>query len=190
MENDVKEWLRKNGEQFLKDIGIKKNQVVLDFGCGVGHYTIPAGRVVGEKGKVYAIDEDGKSLSKLMEMAFLERVKNIEVIKATGELKIPLEDESVDVVLLYDVLHYIDERRKIIDEAYRIMKFGGLLSVYPKHHKSDSPLSGLANLTLEDIIKEIEQGGFCLERKDFRELIHDDNFNKGYILNFIRVNRG
>lgn len=184
--NDVNEWLCRRGELFLKDIGIKKGQAVLDFGCGVGHYTIPAAKVVGEKGKVYALDENGKALDELIRIAKSESLKNIEPIKTSVKLKIPMKNESVDVVLLYDVLHYVDERRKIIDEVYRVMKSGGLLSVYPKHHRSDSPLMGLANLTLKDIIKEIEEAGFCLEKKAFKELIHDDSYNKGYVLNFVK----
>jgi ubiquinone/menaquinone biosynthesis C-methylase UbiE len=143
--------------------------------------------VVGKEGKVYAIDEDGEALSELMKTAVLERVKNIEIVKASGKLKIPVEDESIDVVLLYDVLHYIEKRRKIIDEVHRVMKTNGLLSIYPKHHKLDSPLSGLANLSLEDIIKEIEVSNFYLERKFFKRLVHDDNYNKGHILNFRRL---
>lgn len=190
LENGVREWLCKSGESFLKDIGIKESQVVLDFGCGVGHYTIPAAKVVGKKGKVYALDEDGKALDELTRIAKLESLKNIAPIKTSGELKIPMENESVDVALLYDVLHYMDERKKIIDEVYRVIKSGGLLSVYPKHHSSDSPLGGLAKLTLKDIIKEIEKAGFCFEKKAFKELIHDDNYDKGYILSFLRVKHG
>jgi len=141
---------------------------------------------VGEEGKVYAIDEDGEALDELMKSAVLEKVRNIEIVKASEELKIPVEDESIDVVLLYDVLHYIEERRKIIDEVHRVMKTNGFLSIYPKHHKLDSPLSGLANLTLEDIIKEVEISNFYLERKSFKRLVHVDNYDKGYILNFRR----
>jgi len=42
---DVKEWLNGKAEVFLKDIGIKKGDVILDFGCGTGYYTIPAAKV-------------------------------------------------------------------------------------------------------------------------------------------------
>jgi len=48
MEINVKEWLNKEGEAFLEDIGIKKGDVVLDFGCGAGHYAIPAAKVVSK----------------------------------------------------------------------------------------------------------------------------------------------
>ena len=186
MKTDIEKWLKEDGEKFLKDVGIRKGQVVLDFGCGVGHYTIPAAKVVGKKGKVYALDEDEGLLDELRKTAGSECVKNIEIVKAPGKLKIPIKDEFIDVVLLYDVLHYIEKRRKIIDEIHRVMKTDGLLSIYPKHHKLDSPLSGLANLSLEDIIKEIEVSNFYLERKSFKRLVHDDNYNKGYVLNFRR----
>jgi len=69
METDIKEWLNREGEAFLEDIGIKKGDVVLDFGCGAGHYTIPAAKVVSEEGKVYAMDKDIESMHKLMEIA-------------------------------------------------------------------------------------------------------------------------
>ncbi|MCK4257004.1 class I SAM-dependent methyltransferase, partial [candidate division WOR-3 bacterium] len=106
MKTDVKKWLRREGEVFLKDIGIRKGQTILDFGCGVGHYTIPAAKLVGKKGKVYAIDKDMGALQQLMQTAESEGFKNVLPIKTSGGLEINLENESVDVVLLYDVLHY------------------------------------------------------------------------------------
>ena len=54
MNADIKKWLEKDGEQFLRKIGLKEGQTVLDFGCGEGHYAIPAAKIVSNKGKVYA----------------------------------------------------------------------------------------------------------------------------------------
>jgi precorrin-6B methylase 2 len=65
MEIDIKEWLNGEGEVFLEDIGIKKGDVILDFGCGNGPYTIPAAKVVSKEGKVYAMDKDVESMHKL-----------------------------------------------------------------------------------------------------------------------------
>ncbi|MBE9483077.1 MAG: hypothetical protein IMY88_05280, partial [Chloroflexi bacterium] len=57
MKSAIENWIEEAGEKFLKDIGIKRGQKVLDFGCGSGNYTIPAARIVGEQALVYALDE-------------------------------------------------------------------------------------------------------------------------------------
>ena len=49
----MKKWMDMEGEIFLKDIGMKGNQSILDFGCGLGNYTILAAVVVGRMGQVY-----------------------------------------------------------------------------------------------------------------------------------------
>jgi ubiquinone/menaquinone biosynthesis C-methylase UbiE len=184
MTDDVRKWLAEDGKVFLDGLGIKEGDIILDFGCGEGHYAIPSAKLVGKQGRVYALDKDKETLDRLMRIAESESLHNIEPIRTSGEPRIPIEDESVDVVLLYDVLHYMDERGSIIDDIYRIIKPGGLLSVYPKHHCSDSPLSGLAALSLEDIIEEMKMPGFRLEEKKLKRLVHDENYDRGYVLNF------
>ena len=92
MKDAIKKWLEKDGERFIKDIGIKKGQTVLDFGSGEGHYTIPVARVVGEKGKAYALDKDRNELKKLKKVIQQGNIKNIDVINEDS--KIPLERES------------------------------------------------------------------------------------------------
>jgi ubiquinone/menaquinone biosynthesis C-methylase UbiE len=189
MGTDIEKWLEGDGEVFLKDIGIREGQLILDFGCGVGHYTIPIAKVVGKEGKVYAVDKDREALDKLTQIAESKGLRNIFIIRTSGDLKIDLKDESIDTVLLYDVLHYMQpqERREIYNEVYRILKIDGLLLVYPKHHKRDDSLWNLADMELEDVIKEIESADFYLERKCFKTLIHDDNYEKGFILNFTMI---
>jgi len=187
MGNDVKRWLKEGGERFLKDIGIKQGQVIVDFGCGAGHYTIPAAKIAGKEGKVYAIDKDSSALDQVMQRAKSENLNNIIPLKTSGTVKIDLDDDTIDVVLLYDVLHYRDteERGELYNKVYRILKPGALLSVYPKHHKLDWPLWNLADRTIEDLIKEIEESHFYFCGKNFKELlIHDDEYTQGEILNF------
>jgi ubiquinone/menaquinone biosynthesis C-methylase UbiE len=188
MGSDVEKWLKEDGEIFLRSIGVKAGQVILDYGCGAGHYTITSAKIVGKKGKVYAIDRDNGTLNRLMQTAESEGLKNIVPIKTSEESKIDLEDESIDVVLLYDILHYIDidERRKLYSMVYRILKTSALLSVYPKHHKLDEPLWKFSDMRLEDVIKEIEMANFYLDGKDYKRLIHDDNYDSGYILSFTK----
>jgi len=186
MNAEIKKWIGKDGERFIKDIGIKRGHIVLDFGCGEGHYTIPVARVVGEKGRVYALDKDRQALDKLRQLTKEKDINNIEFINKNS--KAPLENNSVDVVLCYDVIHYGNrkERRIIYNEAYRVLKEKGLFSVYPKHHKEDYPLMELADVNLESVVAGIEKAGFILERKFLKTLLHDEYYNNGYVLNFRR----
>lgn len=185
-ENNVKKWIKQDGEKFLKEIGIKKGQTVLDFGSGEGHYTIPALKIVGAKAKVYALDKDKDALDKLKKMAEKNNIKNIELIREDS--RIPLENNSLDTVLCYDVIHYQNKKKRITiyNEIFRVLKKEGLFSVYPKHHKEDYPLMELADINLESVVEEIEKVGFILECKLLKTILHDEYYNEGYIINFRR----
>ncbi len=180
MTNDVEKWLKTDGEIYLKNMGIKKGQSVLDFGCGEGHYTIPAAKVVGEKGLVYAQDKEKEALEEVKRRAKAEGLKNIKVMRTKGELKIDINDKSLDAVMLYDVLHYhdLEERRKIYAEVYRILKKGALLSVFPRHHQE------YMHLELDGIKQEIQNANFSLEGKFLKRLMHDHDYVKDHVLNF------
>ena len=186
MNTEVKKWIEEDGIKFLQEIGIKKGQTMLDFGSGEGHYTIPASKVVGTSTKVYALDKDRNVLDKLKNAAEKSNIKNIELIKEDS--KIPLENNSLDAVLCYDVIHYENKKKRIAvyNEIYRVLKKGGLFSVYPKHHKEDYPLMELADIDLESVVEEIEKAGFILKSKLLKTLLHDEYYNQGYILNFRR----
>jgi len=163
--------------EILKKAGIKRGKTVLDFGCGSGTYTIPAAKIVGEEGKVYALDKDEKALAQLMQKAESAGLENIKRIDTSGELKIPLTDESVDIVLLYDVFHsyyfsQVADRRKFLEEIYRVSKRDAFISVWPKHMESEAK-------------EEIESANFYFEREYPGTLIHDDiDIEKGKVLNF------
>ncbi|MDY6794067.1 MAG: class I SAM-dependent methyltransferase [Actinomycetota bacterium] len=183
----VESWLEYEGKAFLEDIGIKRGQSILDFGCGSDHYTIPAAKVVGGAGVVHALDKDGEALDQVAQLRESRGLEDIVRIRYQPEgLEIGLEDEPIDLMLLYDVLHYLNpgERVRVYNNAHRVWKADAILSVYPKHCKSDEPLWNLADLELEDIVKEIEGAGFHLERKLFKKLVHDEGFDNGYILNY------
>jgi len=184
MKNNVKKWINEDGIKFLKEIGLKYKQKVLDFGCGEGHYSIPASKIVGEKGVVFALDKDRDVLIDLQYITGNERLKNIKFIN--GESEIPIKDNSIDFILSYDVIHYEkrDTRKKIYNEFFRILKKEGIFSIYPKHYKEDYPLMELADVTLKEVMKNIKKSGFTLEDKILARLIHDYNFNMGFILNF------
>jgi len=182
----MERWERKEGAEFLRKVGIRKSRIVLDFGCGVGHYSIPAARIVGNNGIVYAIDSEEHPLKELQQKAKAHNLTNIKIIKTSGQMKLPLQSECVDVILLYDVLHYLkkDIRRKLYHEAFRLLRRDGLLSVYPKHILENDPIQEFRRLSLSDVKHEIESSNFVFEQKHCGLISHDDGLNQGCVLNF------
>ena len=186
MDNQMELWERDGGVRFLKGIGLRSCQKILDFGCRVGHYTIPAAKAVGSKGIVYAVDKESEALNELSRKVTAHNLTNVRVTKTSGQTELPLESWIIDVVLLYDVLQYFikDERTKLYQEVFRILKQSGLLSVYPKHTSEDNPLMELQHLSSADIEREILSSGFQFERRYYRTISHDDGLNKGCVWNF------
>jgi ubiquinone/menaquinone biosynthesis C-methylase UbiE len=180
----MEKWFSEGGSVFLQGIGIQKGQYVLDFGCGEGYYAIPAAIVVNNQGKVYAVDKDKEVLNKLSKRAKSIGLDNIVLMSCKRDFKVGLVNESIDVVLLYDVLHYIRQRKELYEEMYRILKKEAVLSVYPKHCKSDFPMWCLADLEIEDVIEEIEAAEFRFEEKTWEKLVHFGGYAQGYILRF------
>ena len=182
----MERWEREAGVEFLKKIGIKSGQAILDFGCRVGHYAIPAARIIGNEGIVYAVDKEQQALDELQQKAIRLSLKNIKTVNTSGRIQTDLENNSIDVVLFYDVLHYHEkeEREKLYQEAFRILKQEGSLSVYPKHTLEDNPIRQFRELNLDDVKREIEDSGFHFEEKYCGFISHDDGFNKGCVLNF------
>jgi ubiquinone/menaquinone biosynthesis C-methylase UbiE len=162
--------------EILIRTGIREDQVVLDFGCGSGNYSIPAAKIVRDKGKVYALDKDAYKLRELARRAKSDGLNNIETIETGGEPNSGLEDSSVDAVLLYDIFWYFPVTdptlARLLKEAYRVLRDDGLLSVFPEH------------VEIEELRQEIERTGFRLQNRFSGQLIHDGSPEQGQILNF------
>ena len=185
MNKDVQRWIMHEGVQYFKELGIVAGQLIVDFGCNTGHYTIPAAQVIGANGTVYAIDRERSAIDQLIKTANAEGLGNIMPI-ISDKPNIDLPAVSVDAVLLYDVLHYLNqyEREQLYQSINAILKDSGILSVFPKHNQSNIPMWHLAELSNNDIIKEIERNHFILVGQDKKLLIHDDYFETGVIINF------
>jgi ubiquinone/menaquinone biosynthesis C-methylase UbiE len=196
MTTDLQKWFSRDGECFLRAIGMVRGATVLDFGCRRGTYAIPAARLVGTTGSVYAVDQKEDVLAALSQSAGDQGLVNLFCINTHGTVNVPLKSASVDVILLYDVIHLIGwtedspgnchkstaaDRRRLLEEMHRIAKPGGLLSVYLQHLDTHTDAGSEVQIRLE-----IERCGFHLERELHRTLIHDEHPVRGRVLNFRR----
>ena len=125
----------------LNEAGIRPGFHVLDYGCGPGSYITPLADLVGESGKIYALDIHPLAIRRVQRIASKRRLRNVEIILsdcATG-----LEDGVVDAALLYDTYHDLSDSESVLTELHRVLKPEGLLSFSDHHMKEDEILSGI-----------------------------------------------
>jgi ubiquinone/menaquinone biosynthesis C-methylase UbiE len=127
----------------LEELGIEPGFTVLDYGCGPGGYVGGAAELVGETGTVYALDMHPLAVRRVQELAQkLARRKGLANVKTIhSDCKTGLPGESVDLVLLYDIFHALDEPEAILAELHRVLKRDGVLSVSDHHMKDEAIVS-------------------------------------------------
>ncbi len=181
---NIDDWINNKGESILKEVGIKKGQTILDFGCGSGVYTVIISKIIGQEGKIYALDSDEEGLlEELNNKIERENLENIELIKTSGEIEFLLNDESVDVVLIYDIYHLLNqrERRELIKESQRVLKSGGFLSYHATH------IGGAYNIDLKNIYSRMEENGLYLKERFEKPMFHWTWIEDSQILNYYKI---
>jgi len=111
----------------LQKSGVREGQTVLDFGCGSGHFTIAAARMVEDNGKVYALDIHPLAIEAVKRKVAKEGLPNVTTILSDRDTG--LSDESVDLVLLYRTFYLVKDKQGLLDELHRVLKPDCILSV-------------------------------------------------------------
>jgi len=107
---------------------LQPGEVVLDLGSGGGLDVLLAARQVGSRGFVYGVDMTDKMLELARTNAAQIGATNVEFRK--GELEsLPLDDNSVDVIISNCVVNLSPEKENALSEAYRVLKPGGRLAI-------------------------------------------------------------
>lgn len=127
----------------LAEVGIGPGFHVLDFGCGPGGYVAATAELVGESGRVFALDVHPLAVRSVQGIASNKGLANVETIHSDCATGVP--DASIDVVLLYDTFHALSDPDAVLKELHRVLKTGGTLSFSDHHMKEDDLISSLTH---------------------------------------------
>lgn len=107
---------------------LRAGQTVLELGSGPGMDSLLAARRVGPTGKVVGVDMCDEMIAKARHNADLLGLKNVEFVNA-GIEKLPLPEESVDVVISNGVFNLCPDKPRVLAEAFRVLRPGGRLQM-------------------------------------------------------------
>jgi demethylmenaquinone methyltransferase/2-methoxy-6-polyprenyl-1,4-benzoquinol methylase len=118
-------------EKALEGAGIRPGQTVLEVGCGTGFFTIPAARLLGDQGRLVAMDRLPVSTEAVAAKVRTAGLTNVLVVVGNA-LDTRLEAESMDVVLIFGVIPApMLPMDTLLAEMHRILKPGGTMAVWP-----------------------------------------------------------
>jgi arsenite methyltransferase len=151
---------------------LRPGETVLDLGSGGGIDVLLSAKRVGPTGKAYGLDMTDEMLALANDNKRRAGVDNVEFLR--GEIEqIPLPDESVDVIISNCVINLSGDKRKVLTEAFRVLKPGGRFAVSDVVVRGDVPAAVKTNMELW-----IGCVAGALEERGFLDLLSDVGFEK------------
>jgi len=160
-EGTIRRW--HHPEISLESIGLRSGMTFMDIGCGYGFFTLKAASVVGETGKVYAVDIDVSSIDRLKREATEKGLKNIRAEVGAAEETIFCA-ECADIIFYSIVLHDFRDPAKVLHNSKRMIKPDGKL-VNLDWKKKFMPLGPPIEIRFseEQAANLMKQAGFIIE---------------------------
>jgi SAM-dependent methyltransferase len=149
---------------------LKPGEAVLDIGSGGGIDAFLAAQRVGPQGRVIGVDMTPAMLERARKSAEKAGLSQVEFRFGQAEA-LPVEDESVDVILSNCVINLCEDKGKVFEEVFRVLKAGGRLEVsdmvsdapFPLHLQQDPENWGgcvFGALPEQEYVDLIAQAGF------------------------------
>jgi len=131
---------------------LKKDQIVVDYGCGPARYIKNASEAVGPKGRVFAVDIHPLAIEDVNKRVKKLGLKNVEAILADGYC-CSIPDNTADVVYALDMFHMIEQPIELLKELARIVKPGGIVIIEDGHQPRNETLAKIKSASLFTIYR-------------------------------------
>lgn len=129
-------------ERLFTALDLQAGMSMLDFGCGLGNYSIEASPYIGDKGWIMAVDPWEEGIETLAVRASLADCTNIQTAVCGAGQRLPLENQSVDICLLATVLHILVLEQMLdscMEEIFRVARPDCVLAAVEFFKKEGPP---------------------------------------------------
>lgn len=167
-------------DQIIETIALKPGQSIADIGSGGGYFSLRFAKIVGQKGKVYAVDTNPDFLAFIKKSAKDESLNNV-IPKLISRDKLKLPEKSLDFIFMRNVTHHIPNRTRYFRELKELLKQDGKIIVIEYKKSKSFSLHGIFghNVPKEIIIQEMQDAGYLLEKEfDFLPEQHFTIYSK------------
>jgi ubiquinone/menaquinone biosynthesis C-methylase UbiE len=149
-------------DEILKTLNIQTGQTIADIGSGGGFFTLLFSQLVGDEGRIYAIDTNQDFIEFIDKQAIKQGIANITTVRAT-EQAISLPTHSIDLVFVRNVFHHLQNRSQYFLEAKQLLTSAGRIAII-EFSQQGSKFSFHRrcghNVPKEIIIEEMSTAGF------------------------------
>jgi len=145
--------------EVIQALALKPGAVIADIGCGTGYFTVRLAHMV-PKGRIYGEDIEPNMVRYLAERAKREGLTNIIALK--GAPSDPLLPEKVDLILMVDVFHHLEDRDRYFSTLRDTLKPGGRIAIIDFRMDSLEGPPKNARSTPEGIEAELHRAGYEL----------------------------
>lgn len=153
----------KYSSKHFKTIELKRGQTVIDYGCGPARYIHDASKIVGETGKVIAVDIHPLAIKNVEAKIKKYNLKNVEAILA-DKYTTTIKSNSADVVYAIDMFHMIKQPTEFLTEICRLLKQDGILIIEDGHQPRSETIQKIKN---SGILKILQENKFHLKCKKY-----------------------
>ena len=148
--------------EVIQALALKPDAVIADIGSGTGYFSVRFARMV-PKGRVYGVDTAPEMVKHLSERAKREGLTNVVAVTAApGDPRLP---EKVDLLILVDVYHHIDDRERYFRRLQNSLKPGGRIAVIDFRLDSPQGPPVSARIAPDRVKAELKRAGYALAQE-------------------------
>jgi cyclopropane fatty-acyl-phospholipid synthase-like methyltransferase len=145
--------------EVIRALALKPDAVIADIGSGTGYFSARFANMV-PKGRVYGVDTEPDMVKYLAERAKREGLKNLTAVTgAPGDPRLP---EKVDLIIMVDVFHHVEDRERYFRRLRDSLKPDGRIAIIDFRMDSPNGPPKSARIAPERVKTELKGAGYAL----------------------------